>query len=176
MCRAYHRTYGTPVIVTHSCNFFGPYQYPEKLISLFITNLLEQKKVPLYGRGENVREWIFTEDHCRAVDAILHKGKPGEIYNIGTGERKKNIDVARAILAELGLGEEMIEFVKDRPGHDLRYAVSSAKIKKELGWSAQTSFREGIQKTVKWYKDNESWWKKLKSGEYLEYYKKQYEK
>lgn len=176
MCRAYHRTYGTPVIVTHSCNFFGPYQYPEKLISLFITNLLEQKKVPLYSKGEHVREWIFTEDHCRAIDTILHKGKPGEVYNIGTGERKKNIDVAHAILAELGMGEEMIEFVKDRPGHDMRYAVNSAKIKRELGWSAKTSFQDGIKKTIEWYKDNESWWKKLKSGEYLEYYKKQYEK
>ena len=175
MCRAYWKTFETPVIVTHSCNFFGPYQYPEKLISLFVTNLIEGKKVPLYGKGENVREWIFTEDHCRAVDVILHKGEPGEVYNIGTGQRKKNIEIAKLILEGLDKGEEMIEYVKDRPGHDLRYAVDFSKLQQELGWEPKVKFEDGIKRTIEWYKKNEAWWKKIKSGEYLEYYKKQYD-
>lgn len=174
LCRAYVKTYGAPVIVTHSCNFFGPYQYPEKLLSLFITNLLEGKKVPLYGDGENVREWIYTEDHCRAIDMILHKGKGGEVYNIGTGDRFTNLALTRMILQALGKGEDMIERVKDRPGHDRRYAIDSEKIKKELGWAPRYTFKDALTKTVQWYKENEAWWKPLKSGEYLAYYKKQY--
>jgi len=174
LCRAYVKTYGAPLIVTHSCNFFGPYQYPEKLLPLFITNLLEGKKVPLYGDGKNVREWIYTEDHCRAIDAIIHKGKIGEVYNIGTGDRFTNIELTTMVLAALGKGDEMIESVKDRPGHDRRYAIDSKKIRTELGWKPQYVFKDALAKTIEWYKENEAWWKPIKSGKYLAYYKKQY--
>lgn len=176
LCRAYFKTYGTPVIVTHSCNFFGPYQYPEKFIPLFITNLIEGKKVPLYGDGKNVREWIYTEDYCRAADRILHDGMLGEVYNIGSGERLSNLEVVSMILQEFGLGNEMVEYVKDRPGHDRRYALDSSKIRRELGWKPEHVFADALKKTVEWYKENQAWWKRLKSGEYLEYYKKQYGK
>ena len=173
MCRAYFKTYNVPVIVTHSCNFFGPFQYPEKLIPLFITNLLQNKKVPVYGDGQQVREWIFTEDHCRAIDTILQKGEIGEVYNIGTGNEITNIEITKILLKELGKDESFIDYVKDRPGHDRRYAIDSGKLRK-LGWSPEVSFENGIKQTVDWYKQNEQWWKRIKSGEYLEYYKKQY--
>jgi dTDP-glucose 4,6-dehydratase len=176
LCRAYSMTYQTPVIVAHSCNFYGTHQYPEKLIPLFITNLLEGKKVPLYGDGKNIREWIHTTDHCKAIDTILHKGKIGEVYNIGSGIEKSNLEITKLILQTLGLGEEMIEYVPDRPGHDKRYAIDHTKLTNELGWKPEKSFENGIKETIEWYKDNEWWWKKLKSGEYLEYYKKQYKK
>ncbi|MBD3299782.1 MAG: dTDP-glucose 4,6-dehydratase [Candidatus Moranbacteria bacterium] len=175
LCRAYKETYQTPVIVTHSCNFFGPNQYPEKLIPLFITNLLEGKKVPLYNNGENIREWIYTKDHCEAIDTILHKGQIGEVYNIGTGNEKKNIEITEIILEELGYGKEMIEHVKDRPGHDTRYAVNNEKLVKQLGWKPKTDFQKALKETVQWYKKNKQWWQKLKSSEYWEYYKKQYQ-
>ncbi len=175
LCRAYFQTYGLPTIVTHSCNFFGPYQYPEKLIPLFITNLLEDKNIPLYGRGEQVREWIFTQDHCRAIDLILHQGREGEVYNIGTGQRKENIEVARLILNLLAKDESYIEYVKDRPGHDFRYAVNADKLKENLGWQPKIGFEQGLQETIAWYKKNQAWWQNIKSGDYLEYYKKQYE-
>jgi dTDP-glucose 4,6-dehydratase len=174
MCRAYFRTYKTPVVVTHSCNFYGPNQYPEKLISLSITNLLENKPVPLYGEGENVREWIFTQDHCRAVDAILHQGKSGEVYNIGTGERKTNKEVLDSIFKILGANKSLIQKVKDRPGHDVRYAVDSSKLRQELDWQPETNFSSGIKETIHWYQKNEAWWKRLKDDSYREYYKKQY--
>lgn len=174
LCRAYFKTYGLPVIVTHSCNFYGPYQYPEKLIPLFITNLLEGKKVPVYGKGEQWREWIFIEDYCRAIDLIMEKGQAGEVYNIGTGYCKQNIETTRFILNELGFGEEMIEYVKDRPGHDFRYALDSSKLR-SLGWSAGLSWEQGMLRTIKWYQGNEWWWRRIKTGEYLEYYKKQYQ-
>jgi len=173
LCRAYFKTFNLPIIITHSCNFYGPNQYPEKLIPLFITNLLENKKVPVYGKGNQTREWIFTEDYCRAIDLIIQKGEPGEIYNIGTGYRRKNIEVTQFILSELGFGQEMIEYVEDRPGHDLRYALNSKKLLK-LGWAPFLSFEEGLCRTIKWYQENREWWQKLKSGEYLKYYKKQY--
>ncbi len=173
LCRAYFKTYNVPVIVTHSCNFFGPFQYPEKLIPLFITNLLQNKKVPVYGDGQQVREWIFTEDHCRAIDTILQKGEIGEVYNIGTGNEITNIEITKILLKELGKDESFIDYVKDRPGHDRRYAIDSGKLRK-LGWSPEVSFENGIKQTVDWYKQNEQWWKRIKSGEYLEYYKKQY--
>lgn len=176
LCRAYSMTYQTPVIVTHSCNFYGTHQYPEKLIPLFITNLLEGKKVPLYGDGKNIREWIHTTDHCKAIDTILHKGKVGEVYNIGSGIEKSNLEITKLILQTLGLGEEMIEYVPDRPGHDMRYAIDHTKLTNELGWKPEKSFENGIKETIEWYKNNEWWWKKLKSGEYLEYYKKQYQR
>lgn len=174
LCRAYWQTYRTPVIITHSCNFYGPYQYPEKLIPLFITNLIEGKSVPIYGDGKQVREWIFTEDHCRAIDAIVHDGVAGEVYNIGTRQRKENIEITNLLLAALGKGEESIEHVQDRPGHDQRYAINPDKLMTSLGWKPKVDFAEGLRRTVEWYQQNEVWWKPLKSGEYLEYYKKQY--
>lgn len=176
LCRSYFVTYQTPVIVTHSCNFYGTHQYPEKLIPLFITNLLEGKKVPLYGDGTNVREWIHTSDHCRAIDTILHEGKIGEVYNIGSGVEKTNKEITKLILENLGYGEDMIEWVKDRPGHDQRYAIDHSKLSNELGWQPEKRFEDGIRETIEWYKKNEWWWKKLKSGEYVEYYKKQYQR
>jgi len=176
LCRSYVKTYGLPVIVTHSCNFYGPYQYPEKVIPLFITNLIEGKKVPLYGDGKNVREWIFTQDHCCAIDTILQKGIDGEVYNIGTGDEIANIDLTQKILSLVGVSDDMIEPVADRLGHDRRYAVDSSKLR-ALGWQPQQSFDEGLAQTVQWYKDNELWWRPLKSGEkYKEYYQKQYSK
>lgn len=174
LCRAYWVTYKTPVVVTHSCNFYGTHQYPEKIIPLFITNLLEGKKAPLYGDGKNIREWIHTSDHCRAIDAILHKAQPGEVYNIGSGEEIQNIELTKLILSGMGLGEEMIEWVQDRPGHDRRYALDHSKMAKEFGWEPLKKFRDGIKETVDWYRRNEWWWKKIKSGEYLKYYQKQY--
>ena len=162
LCHAYYRTYQTPVIVTHSCNFYGPNQYPEKLIPLFITNLLKGKKVPVYGDGEQLREWIFTADHCRAIDLILRQGKVGESYNIGTGERLKNIEITHLLLDILGKDESYIEHVKDRLGHDARYALDASKLKSELGWEPQVFFADGLKKTVKWYRENEGWWRKVK--------------
>jgi dTDP-glucose 4,6-dehydratase len=175
LCRAYVHTYHLPVIVTHSCNFYGPYQYPEKVIPLFITNLFEEKKIPLYGDGKNVREWIFTHDHCSAIDMLLHKGTLGEVYNIGTGHEISNIDLTMKLLAYTGNGTDMIEYVKDRPGHDRRYALDASKLR-VLGWAPRYSFEEGLQKTVQWYKENPEWWKNIKSGTYKEYYTQQYEK
>ncbi|HNT30239.1 MAG TPA: dTDP-glucose 4,6-dehydratase [bacterium] len=163
LCRAYQVTYGVPVIVTHSCNFYGPYQYPEKLIPLFITNLLEGKKVPLYADGSNVREWIFTEDHCRAVDLILHKGVIGEVYNIGTGYRLSNLEITKQLLALLDKSEDMIAYVQDRPGHDFRYAIDTGKIRTELGFTPVNSFAQGLEKTVRWYTEHRDWWKPLKA-------------
>jgi len=174
LCRAYFVTYGTPIIITHSCNVYGPYQYPEKLIPLFATNLLEGKQIPVYGDGMQIREWIYTADICRALDAVLHHGKIGEVYNIGTGHRVPNIEITKKILALLEKDESSIIYVKDRPGHDRRYALNHQKISRELGWEPQISFDDGLRETVEWYKQNEDWWKKIKNGEYLEYYKKQY--
>lgn len=175
LANAYFVTYGVPVIITHSCNVYGPYQYPEKLIPLFATNLLEDKTIPVYGDGMQIREWIYTADICRALDAVLHRGKIGEVYNIGTGHRVPNIEITKKILGLLGKDESSITYVKDRAGHDRRYALNHQKISRELGWEPQTSFDDGLWETVHWYKENENWWKKIKNGEYLEYYKKQYE-
>ena len=176
LCRAYQATYQTPVVVTHSCNFYGPNQYPEKLIPLFITNLLEGKRVPVYGDGKNVREWIYVDDHCAAIDVILHQAEPGSVYNIGSGEEVSNLDTTKLILQAMGKAESVIEYVKDRPGHDRRYALNASKLKQDLGWEAKTDFQTGLKKTIEWYKENESWWKKLKDGSYREYYDKQYNK
>ncbi|KKT26555.1 MAG: dTDP-glucose 4,6-dehydratase [Parcubacteria group bacterium GW2011_GWA2_43_9b] len=173
-CRAYFKTYNLPIIVSHSCNVFGHNQYPEKIIPLFITNLLEGKKVPVYGQGQQMREWIFTEDHCAAIETIMEKGEPGEVYNIGTGDEKTNLETTKFILQEMGFGEEMIEYVKDRPGHDWRYAINSQKLR-GLGWQPSVDWPDGLRRTISWYKENGEWWKKIKSGEYLEYYKKQYQ-
>lgn len=174
MCSAYWKTYQTPVIVTHSCNFYGPYQYPEKLIPLFITNLLEDKTVPVYGQGDQFREWIFTRDHCNAIDTILHKGKIGEIYNIGTRNRKSNMEITKFILEHMEKGAESIEHVADRPGHDFGYAVNPDKLINELGWKPEVNFEDGLNETIEWYKKNEAWWKKIKSGEYQKYYEENY--
>ena len=175
MVMAYWKTYKTPVIRTHSCNFFGPFQYPEKIISLFVTNLLENKSVPFYkGAEHNKREWIYTEDHCRAIDHILHYGEIGEVYNIGTGDEIENIELTKHLLRLLNKGEEMIKYVTDRPGHDFRYALDSNKLR-ELGWAPKWSFEEALAETVEWYKAHEAWWKKLKNKDFEKYYTQQYE-
>lgn len=171
---AYHRTYGLPVTISRCSNNYGPYHFPEKLIPLMIINALHDKKLPVYGTGENVRDWLYVEDHCSAIDLIIRKGRVGEVYNIGGHNEKTNLEVVKTILKELGKGEDLIAFVKDRPGHDRRYAIDPAKIHKELGWLPQTSFAEGIKKTIKWYLANESWWQRIISGEYQHYYAKMY--
>jgi dTDP-glucose 4,6-dehydratase len=177
LVRAYYHTYNLPITITNCSNNFGPYMFPEKLIPLAITNLLEGKKVPVYGDGLYVRDWLYVEDHARAIDAVLHKGKIGETYVVGgMTEDIPNIDVVKKILQLLDKGEDMIEYVKDRPGHDRRYAVDWSKIKNELGWEPQHNFEEWLVKTVDWYKNNRQWWEHIKSGEYKEYYAQQYGK
>jgi dTDP-glucose 4,6-dehydratase len=175
LVRAYHTTYDLPVTITNCSNNFGPYHFPEKLIPLAITNVLEDKKIPIYGDGLYVRDWLYVEDHCRAIDAVLQKGKIGETYLVGgMTELYSNLEIVRKIVKLLGKDEEYIEFVKDRPGHDRKYDVDWSKIKNDLGWEPLHSFDEWLEKTVQWYKENEAWWKHIKSGEYKEYYKKQY--
>ncbi len=176
LCHAYHTTFGTPVIVTHSCNYYGPLQFPEKLIPLFTSNLMERKSVPVYGDGMQIREWIFTEDHCRAIDLIAQKGNLGESYNIGTGHRVPNMDVVRTMLRLLDRDETSIDYVKDRAGHDRRYALDSQKLRSELGWSPQVSFDDGLAQTVEWYKKNQPWVERCRSGAYQQYYDEQYNK
>lgn len=175
LVRAYNITYGLPVTISNCSNNFGPYQFPEKVMPLAITNLLEGKKVPVYGDGLYVRDWLYVEDHCRAIDMILHKGKIGETYCVGGMDKDiNNLEVIGKIIKILNKNEEMIEFVKDRPGHDRRYAIDWSKIKNELGWEPQFSFDKWLEKTVEWYQKNSDWWKNVKSGEYQKYYKKQY--
>jgi len=161
LAMGYYTTYGLPVLVTRSSNNYGMYQFPEKVVPLFITNLMRGKKVPLYGEGKNVRDWLFVLDNCNGIEAVLEKGKAGEIYNIGGGNELQNIELTKIILKELGKGEEMIERVPDRLGHDLRYSLDCSKIEKELGWKPKTDFRKGLHETVQWYKQNEKWWKQL---------------
>ena len=170
---SYYKTYSTKVITTRSSNNFGPYQYPEKLIPLFITNLLEDKQVPVYGDGLNLRDWIYVIDNCEAIDVVMHKGKIGEIYNIGAGNEKTNIDITKKIINLLGKDDSSIQFVKDRQGHDRRYSLDITKIKK-LGWKPRYDFDESLKLTIEWYKTNINWWKKIKSGAYLEYYRRLY--
>ncbi len=175
LVRAYHITYGLPITITNCSNNFGPYHFPEKFIPLAITNVLEDKKIPIYGDGQQIRDWLYVDDHCRAIDVVLQRGKIGETYLVGgMMELLPNIEVARRILSLLGKDESYLEFVKDRPGHDRKYDVDWSKIKTELGWEPQHTFEEWLEKTVEWYKENESWWKQVKSGEYQEYYKNQY--
>ena len=175
LVRAYNSTYGIPITISNCSNNFGPYQFPEKLIPLAITNLLEGKKIPIYGDGLYVRDWLYVEDHCRAIDLILNKGKDGETYCIGgQTEDINNLNVAKKILKILGKNEDMLETVKDRPGHDRRYAVDWTKINQELGWKPLYSFDEWLGKTVQWYQENEKWWRDVKTGEYQNYYKEQY--
>ena len=169
---AYHRTYGLPVTVSRCSNNYGPYHFPEKLIPLMIANALNDKPLPVYGEGLNVRDWLYVEDHCRAIDLILQNGRVGEVYNIGGHNEKANIDVVKIILAQLGKPESLITFVTDRKGHDQRYAIDPTKIHDELGWLPETKFEDGIKKTIQWYLDNEDWWQNIVSGEYQKYYEK----
>ncbi len=171
---AYHRTYGLPVTISRCSNNYGPYHFPEKLIPLMIANALNDKPLPVYGRGENIRDWLYVEDHCKAIDLILQKGRVGEVYNIGGHNEMRNIDIVKIILKELGKPESLITFVADRKGHDLRYAIDPAKIHGELGWLPETKFADGIKKTIKWYLENRSWWEEIISGEYTDYYDKMY--
>jgi dTDP-glucose 4,6-dehydratase len=162
LVRAYFHTFDLPITISNCSNNYGPFQFPEKLIPLFITNLMENKKIPLYGDGENIRDWLFVEDHCEAIDLILKKGEIGETYCIGGNNEKTNKQIAQKILNEMGKDDEMIEFVADRLGHDKRYAIDYSKIQRNLGWEPRTSFEKGIRETIEWYKKNENWWKKLK--------------
>ena len=169
---AYHRTYGLPTTISRCSNNYGPYHFPEKLIPLMIANALNDKPLPVYGKGENVRDWLYVEDHCRAIDMIIHKGRVGEVYNIGGHNERTNLQVVKTVLKELGKSEDLITYVTDRPGHDRRYAIDPAKIHAELGWEPLTLFDEGIKKTVKWYLENREWWEHIISGDYQQYYEK----
>lgn len=171
---AYYRTYGLPVTISRCSNNYGPYHFPEKLIPLMIANALADKPFPVYGNGENVRDWLYVEDHCRAIDLIIHAGKVGEVYNVGGHNEKRNIDIVRIICQELGKPESLIVHVEDRKGHDRRYAIDPAKIHRELGWLPETKFEDGIKKTIKWYLEHKKWWQDIINGEYQEYYAKMY--
>ncbi len=175
MVRAYCNTYGLAGLVTRCSNNYGPYQFPEKLIPLMISNAVEDKEVPVYGDGLNVRDWIYVEDHCRALDQVLHQGQEGEVYNVGGRSERTNLSVVQTILDHLGKPHSLIRFVKDRPGHDRRYAIDFSKIERDLSWRPQVSFEEGIRLTVEWYQEHRPWWRKIKSGEYMNYYKRMYE-
>jgi dTDP-glucose 4,6-dehydratase len=174
LCRAYWRTHNLPVLITRCSNNYGPYQFPEKLIPLVTTNALERKEVPIYGDGLNTRDWIYVEDHCRALDLVIQQGKPGEIYNIGANSEKTNLELVNFILDIIEKPQSLIKFVADRPGHDRRYALDTSKIGRELGWKPGISFEDGIRETLQWYIQNESWWQRIKSGEYAEYYRRMY--
>ena len=174
LVQAYYRTYKLPVTISRCSNNYGPYHFPEKLIPLMIANALNDKKLPVYGKGENVRDWLYVEDHCSAIDLIIRKGKIGEVYNIGGHNERTNLEVVKTIIKELGKSEDLIEFVTDRPGHDRRYAIDPTKIHNELGWLPATKFDDGIKKTIDWYLTHKSWWEKIISGEYKDYYDKMY--
>lgn len=171
---AYYRTYGLPVTISRCSNNYGPYHFPEKLIPLMIINALHDKPLPVYGDGQNVRDWLYVEDHCRAIDLILQKGRVGEVYNVGGHNEMKNIDIVKLICKALGKPESLIHFVKDRKGHDRRYAIDPAKIHREFGWLPETKFADGIQKTIQWYLDNEEWWQPIVNGDYVKYYDRMY--
>jgi len=173
LARSYWITYKLPVIITRSSNNFGPYQHPEKLIPLFITNALDDKDLPLYGDGLNVRDWIYVQENCEAIDLLLHRGKPGEIYNVSGKKQKKNIEVAELIIQELNKPRALIKFVKDRLGHDRRYSLDSTKIH-GLGFRPHNNFKEALRETIKWYKENEAWWRGIKEGEFTDFYRKAY--
>jgi len=174
LCLAYFKTHHLPAIITRCTNNFGPYQFPEKLIPLAITNALEDKPIPVYGDGLNIRDWIFVSDHCRALDVVIQKGQPGEIYNIGGGNEKTNLELIRKLLELVGKPQSLIQFVTDRPAHDRRYALDCAKIATELSWKPAYSFERALSATVGWYLKSESWWRSIKSGEYAKYYEKMY--
>lgn len=172
LVQAYHRTFGVPVTISRCSNNYGPYHFPEKLIPLMIANVLNDKPLPVYGDGKNVRDWLYVEDHCRAIDLIIRNGRVGEVYNVGGHNEKTNLEVVQLIIAALGKGE--IKFVRDRAGHDRRYAIDSTKIHNELGWLPQTTFEDGIRRTIRWYLDNRPWWEHILAGEYQDYYEKMY--
>lgn len=174
LARAYWHTYKLPVTISNCSNNYGSYQFPEKIIPLFITNLLSNKKVPVYGQGKNIRDWIYVDDHNTGVDAIIKKGKIGETYCLGGDSELTNLELTKKILSLMGQGEDMIEYVADRPGHDLRYGIDFSKAKNELGWRPAVNIDDGLKKTIAWYKENQTGWQNIKSGEYLEYYQKQY--
>lgn len=171
---AYQHTFGLPVIVTRCSNNYGPYQFPEKLIPLMIVNALNDRELPVYGQGLNVRDWLYVGDHCAAIAVVLRNGNVGEVYNIGGENEWKNIDIVRLLLKHLGKPESLIKFVKDRPGHDLRYAIDASKIRRELGWSPSVTFDQGIAKTIDWYLANEAWWRRIIDGSYRDYYQEMY--
>ncbi|SCM83621.1 dTDP-glucose 4,6-dehydratase [uncultured Sporomusa sp.] len=174
LVQAYHRTFKLPVTISRCSNNYGSYHFPEKLIPLMIANALNDKKLPVYGTGDNVRDWLYVEDHCSAIDLIIHNGRIGEVYNVGGHNERTNLEVVKTIIRELGKDENLIQYVTDRPGHDRRYAIDPTKIKTELGWEPATLFDEGIKKTIKWYLDNKAWWERIISGEYQSYYEKMY--
>jgi len=174
LVQAYHRTFGLPATISRCSNNYGPYHFPEKLIPLMISRALADESLPVYGKGENVRDWLYVDDHCEAIDRIIHNGRVGEVYNIGGHNERTNLDVVKTILRELGKPETLITYVKDRAGHDLRYAIDPTKITNELGWTPSTTFDDGIKKTIRWYLDNEAWWKNIINGEYQNYYEKMY--
>ncbi|MDD5921314.1 MAG: dTDP-glucose 4,6-dehydratase [Oscillospiraceae bacterium] len=174
LVQAYHRTFGLPVSISRCSNNYGPYHFPEKLIPLMIANALNDKPLPVYGTGENVRDWLYVTDHCAAIDLIVRKGRDGEVYNIGGHNERTNLEVVKTILKALDKPESLIHFVTDRPGHDMRYAIDPTKIHEELGWLPTTPFDEGIQKTIRWYLDHKPWWEHIISGDYQNYYEKMY--
>ncbi len=171
---AYHRTFGLPVTITRCSNNYGPYHFPEKLIPLIISRALADESLPVYGTGENVRDWLYVKDHCRAIDKVIHNGRVGEVYNVGGHNERTNLEVVKTILKELGKPESLITYVGDRKGHDMRYAIDPTKISNELGWLPTVKFDDGIKMTIKWYLDNEDWWKNIISGDYQNYYEKMY--
>jgi dTDP-glucose 4,6-dehydratase len=175
LVRSYFHTFHMPVLITRCSNNYGPYHFPEKMIPLFVTNLMEGKQVPLYGDGMNIRDWLYVEDHCEAIWTVLSKGKPGEVYNVGGNNEMTNRRITEIVLKEMGKNwDESVKYVKDRPGHDRRYAIDASKIKNELGWEPKRKFEEAIKTTIQWYRDNEQWWRSIKSGDYMKYYEKQY--
>ncbi|QWU47761.1 dTDP-glucose 4,6-dehydratase [Bacillus sp. NP247] len=174
LVRAYHETFGLPVNITRCSNNYGPFHFPEKLIPLMIINALSDKQLPVYGDGLNVRDWLHVEDHCQAIDLVLHNGKNGEVYNVGGNNERTNIEIVKTILKALDKPESLIKYVTDRPGHDRRYAIDATKLREELGWSPKYNFDTGIEQTIKWYLENQDWWKNIISGEYQEYFKNQY--
>jgi len=171
---AYYRTYGLPVTISRCSNNYGPYHFPEKLIPLMISRALADEKLPVYGKGDNVRDWLHVEDHCSAIDLIIHKGRVGEVYNVGGHNERTNLEVVKTILRELGKPESLIQFVDDRPGHDRRYAIDPTKLETELGWKPKYNFETGIKQTIQWYLENQDWWKNIISGEYKNYFDKMY--
>lgn len=173
MAKAYHVTYGLPVLITRGSNNYGPYQYPEKLIPVLITNAIDDQELPIYGDGRQVRDWLYVMDHCTGIDVVLHHGEVGEAYNIGGGNERINLEIAHQVLELLGKPRSLLRFVQDRPGHDRRYSLDTTKIRR-LGWEPARDFEEGLAETVRWYVENQAWWRPLKSGEYWEYYKRNY--
>ena len=176
LAMAYCRTYGLPVTISRCSNNYGPYHFPEKLIPLMIINCLHEKPLPVYGQGLNIRDWLYVEDHCKAVDMIVRNGRIGEVYNVGGHNEMRNIDIVKLIVHALGKSEELITYVTDRKGHDLRYAIDPTKIHNELGWLPETKFEDGIKKTIRWYLDHPAWWEEIISGEYMNYYDSMYQK